>query len=65
MYRSTYDDNMIQQNATLSSVVRGRGQEPSGGGGGVQSDHPYSNLTEWLANTDLVSLREGGIECVQ
>ena len=42
---------MIQQDATLSSVVRGRGQEQTT----IQQDHPYSNLTEWLANTDLVS----------
>lgn len=51
--RSTYDDNMIQQNASLSAVVRGRG--PDASSQAPNADHPYSNLTEWLAQTDLVS----------
>ena len=51
-YRSTYDDNMIQQHSSLSAAVRGRGPEVQA----QSTDHPYSNLTQWLAQTDLVSL---------
>ena len=53
---------MIQQNASLSAAVSGRGQDPLPQVQGsdqppqVQgSDQPYSNLTQWLAKTDLVS----------
>ncbi|XP_064406991.1 TOM1-like protein 2 [Halichondria panicea] len=43
---STYADNMVYQNASLSAAVHGHQDNP------VETSNPYANLTDWLTQTD-------------
>ena len=50
---STYADNLVDQNVSLSAAVHGRQDVP------VTEQNPYANLSDWLAQSDLVSYGYG------
>ncbi len=50
---STYADNMVYQNVSLSAAVHGHQDNTTTATATVDTSNPYANLTDWLADTTV------------